>query len=372
MVEHFATITEEALNDLRKRLGVIINETQPYIEEATRDNIRHWAHGIGDTNPLWLDEAYAGKTGWGGIIASPTILYAFSKIVSGYVGGLPGVHAMYSGTDWRWYLPIRLNDRIKPRSYLKDLVEKNTQFAGRAIQQIYHTSFHNQKNELIAEADSWCFRTERRAARDRAKYHSEGVSLKKYSKKDLDEIFHAYENEVIRGADKRYWDDVSVGEELNRIVKGPMTPTTVIVFDQGWGGLYLKAHKLAYQQYKAHPALGIPNALGIPEPPERVHWENELARDVGVPAAYDYGPERVSWLGNLVTNWMGDDGFLKKLNVQVRRHNILGDTTWCYGKVVRKFVDGDDHIIECSVQAVNQNGEISAIGEASVVLPGRK
>jgi len=29
--------------------------------------------------------------------------------------------------------------------------------------------------------------------------------------------------------------------------------------------------------------------------------------------SYDYGPERVSWLGNLVTNWMGDDGFMKLL-----------------------------------------------------------
>jgi hypothetical protein len=61
---------------------------------------------------------------------------------------------------------------------------------------------------------------------------------------------------------------------------------------------------------------------------------------VGVPGAYDYGPERVSWLGHLVTNWMGDAGVLRRLNVQVQRHNLIGDTTWCRGEVTGKEDDG--------------------------------
>ena len=32
---------------------------------------------------------------------------------------------------------------------------------------------------------------------------------------------------------------------------------------------------------------------------------------VGAPGAYDYGPERCSWLTHHLTNWMGDDGFLR-------------------------------------------------------------
>jgi crotonobetainyl-CoA:carnitine CoA-transferase CaiB-like acyl-CoA transferase len=41
-----------------------------------------------------------------------------------------------------------------------------------------------------------------------------------------------------------------------------------------------------------------------------VHWDEEFAREVGAPGAYDYGPERCSWLTHHLTNWMGDDGFL--------------------------------------------------------------
>ena len=35
---------------------------EPWCYEATRDNIRHYAHGIGDDNPLWCDPDYAAKT----------------------------------------------------------------------------------------------------------------------------------------------------------------------------------------------------------------------------------------------------------------------------------------------------------------------
>ena len=90
---------------------------------------------------------------------------------------------------------------------------------------------------------------------------------------------------------------------------------------------------------------------------------------VGVPAAYDYGPERISWLGHLMTDWIGDDGFLNRLNVQVRRHNIIGDLTTCGGTVTRKWVDDDGHFVEVAVVATNQRGEQTAVGTAVATLP---
>ena len=53
---HFPKITEQGMDDLRRRIGVRIENTlEPWCHEATRDNIRHYAHGIGDDNPLWCD-----------------------------------------------------------------------------------------------------------------------------------------------------------------------------------------------------------------------------------------------------------------------------------------------------------------------------
>ncbi|MBI2529244.1 MAG: MaoC family dehydratase N-terminal domain-containing protein [Candidatus Rokubacteria bacterium] len=355
----FPTITDEALAELRGFLGRPVRRPEPYIEVASRDAIRHWAHGIGDRNPHWAAHR----------VAPPTILFAMDRIVSGYVGGLPGIHAMYGGTDFRWRLPIREGDRIVGESILLDLVEKQSTFARRAVQQIYRTTFVNQDGAAVCEADSWCFRTERDTARERKKYRP--ADPHRYSPEEIAPIREAYRNEAIRGAEPRYWEDVAPGDALPELVKGPLTVTSVVAFVQGWGSLYVRAHGLAFDLFDRHPALGISNAFGVPEPPERVHWDDALARAVGVPAAYDYGPERVSWLGHLVTNWMGDAGLLRRLNVQVRRHNLIGDTTWCRGTVRAKAAAEGRGEVTLDLRAVNQRGETIALGEAVVVLPRR-
>ena len=352
----FPVITDEALAALRARLGRPVPRPEPYIEVATLDAIRHWAHGIGDRNPYWRAAG----------VAPPTILFAMDRIVSGYVGGLPGVHAMYGGTDFRWERPIRAGERVTGESVLRDLVAKPSRFARRTFQQIYRTTFTDQAGQIVCAADSWCFRTERDTARERAKYGA--VAPHRYDGAALEAIRRAYRDEAVRGAEPRRWEDTSVGETLPEVVKGPLTVTSVIAFVQGWGSLYVRAHGLAWDLFERHPALAIPNAFGVPEPPERVHWDEALARAVGVPGAYDYGPERVAWLGHLVTNWMGDRGALRRLNVQVQRHNLIGDTTWCRGTVSGKAAGGAVHL---ALAAVNQRGETTAAGAAEVLLPSR-
>jgi len=355
----FPTITGEALTALRARIGQPVRRPEPYVETATRDAIRHWAHGIGDRNPLWAAAR----------LAPPTILFAMDRIVSGYVGGLPGIHAMYGGTDFRWRRAVREDDRLVGASVLLDLEEKASAFARRAIKQTYRTTFTDGGGGLVCEADSWCFRTERDTARERAKYAP--AEPHRYTAEALEHIRRGYRDEAVRGATPRYWEDVAIGEALPEVVKGPLTVTSVVAFVQGWGSLYVRAHGLAFDLFERHPALAIPNAFGVPEPPERVHWDDALARAVGVPSAYDYGPERVAWLGHLVTNWMGDAGGLARLAVQVRRHNLIGDTTWCRGTVTGRALVEDRGEVTLGLTAVNQRGETIAVGQAVVVLPRR-
>src|SRR5260370_14022079 len=125
-----------------------------------RTRVRHWEHGSGDRNPFWAAAR----------VAPPTFLFAMDGIVSGYVSGVPGIHAMYGGTDFRWRLPIREGDRVVGRSVLLDLEEKASSFARRAVKQTYRTTFVDDAGAVVCEADSWCFRTERDTARERKKY----------------------------------------------------------------------------------------------------------------------------------------------------------------------------------------------------------
>lgn len=370
----FPKITDEGLEQLSQRIGRPIENTlEPWCHEATRDNIRHYAHGIGDDNPLWCDPEYAAGTKYGGLVALPSFLFATSRIISGYVGGLSGVHAMWAGADWNWHEPVRRNDEITTKAYLKDLVEHQTRFAGRAIQQIYHVDFYNQDGTLVADADSWCFRTDRDEARERGTKYEEARARepRRYTKEELDDFYDLYGREEVRGATPRYFEDVEVGQELTPLAKGPMTVTGFIAYAQGWGGLYIRANKLAWKQIRAHSGLGIPNRFGIPDCPERVHWEEEFARMVGTPGAYDYGPERCSWITHHLTNWMGDDGFLRRAHCKIRRHNPEGDLLIFTGKVIAKRVEDGRHLVDIEQEARNQDGELSVIGGGTVELPHR-
>lgn len=370
----FPKIIDRDLEALGRRIGVKITETaEPWCYEATRDNIRHYAHGIGDDNPLWCDPAYASNTRHGGIIALPSFLFATNRIVSGYVGGLPGVHAMWSGADWTWHKTVNRNDEIHTEASLKALIPHDTRFAGRAIQQIYNVQFYNQNGDKVAEADSWCFRTERDHAREAGTKYKEvrERAPRRYTEEELQEAYKLYAQEEIRGAIPRYWEDVNVGDELPVLFKGPMTVTGFIAYAQGWGGLYIRANKLAWQLIDAHPGVGIKNRFGIPDVPERVHWEEDFALEVGAPGAYDYGPERNSWLTHQLTNWMGDDGFLRKSKCQVRRHNPQGDMLFIKGKVTKQYESDGQHLVEIEQEGRNQDGELSVIGTGVVQLPSR-
>src|SRR5256712_10930309 len=229
-MSRFPVITPPALAELRARIGRPVPRPEPYIEVATRDAVRHWAAGIGDRNPFWL------RAG----MAPPTILFAMDRIVSGYVGGLPGVHAMYGGTDFRWDRPIRIGDRIVGDSVLLDLVEKPSRFAKRAIQQIYRTTFSTQRDEVVCVADSWCFRTERDTARERAKYGpAESTS---YTPAQIEEIARAYGAEQIRGATLRRGGGGPIGGAPPPVVEGPPALAPLLPLILGWGRLYIRAH----------------------------------------------------------------------------------------------------------------------------------
>ena len=82
----FSRITEDAVADLRSRIGKPIKRvTAPFYREINDDAARNFAHAIGDDNPLWTDPSYGATTRWGAQLAPPSILYSTDNVVSGAV-----------------------------------------------------------------------------------------------------------------------------------------------------------------------------------------------------------------------------------------------------------------------------------------------
>ena len=96
------------------------------------------------------------------------------------------------------------------------------------------------------------------------------------------------------------------------MVKGPLTLRDLVTWVMGAGSPYMRAHRFALEYERRHPSIVmIDSQTGQMDVPELVHMEETRAQEIGIPGAYDYGCQRSSWLGHVLTNWMGDDGFLK-------------------------------------------------------------
>jgi hypothetical protein len=148
-----------------------------------------------------------------------------------------------------------------------------------------------------------------------------------------------------------YYEDVEVGTEITPVAKVATTQMLV-----RWAG-----------------SSGDFNPL---------HYEDTFAADQGVGSPIVHGQLKRAWLGHLMTSWIGDEGFLKKLSCQFRAmdyprkmKDIIvpaeGETWWCKGRVTNKCVEGEQHMVECEIWVENGKGAKTTLGAATVILPSR-
>jgi hypothetical protein len=148
-----------------------------------------------------------------------------------------------------------------------------------------------------------------------------------------------------------YWEDVQEGTELPTLPK--VADSLMLV---KWAG--------ASGDFNPH------------------HYEEQFAQSQGTGGVIVHGLLKHAWLVQLVTNWMGDEGFMKKFSCQYRgldRPRKMktmnepqdGETWQCKGKVIKKYTEGDDHLVDLEIGVVNGQGETTTPGTATVTLPSR-
>ena len=133
--------------------------------------------------------------------------------------------------------------------------------------------------------------------------------MAEYTEKELEEIYAAQDREEIRGANPRFWEDVKVGDELTPVVRGPVTDNEA----RAW-------HAGGHCSSIVGPVKSYP--MG-----RRNRWRRISLLHNGVGTAHPRqalaGQQPEAWRFILLTNWMGDDGFIWKFNDQIRRFTML-------------------------------------------------
>jgi acyl dehydratase len=360
--DSFATIDDEMIERERKRVGTVLRRPSPFIELASRDAIRHWAEGIGDRNPLWLDDSYAATTKWGGMLAPPTIAMALTSCVA---SGFRALHAWHLGTSMEWSRPIRRDETFDAVDILESISQVQSSYSGpNTWDQVIKSEITERSTGEVACAHRLNIRRfERNAGRESRKEQRERAT---YTPDELMVYAEEALAERPRGKETLRVADVNVGDQLGSIVRGPLTSSDCLAFMRGWGGAYILSHADMWEFVKRHKGAFPLDESGVPDTPERTHWSDAFARKVGAPTAFDYGPQRIAWCGTLVTNWMGDDAFLRRLDVALRAPNYHGDVVRLTGQVTQ--VDIATRTVNIDLAGHNQLGSLIVDGHAVVEL----
>ncbi len=356
---------DEFIAKTREMTGLEVREREPWNSEASADAIRHFAYGTDDNNPLWLDAAHAANSRYKKLVAPPAFLVSvLYPILHGSPVEAP-LSSLIGGVEFEWFLPVLIGDTLRAKSVQKDMYEKKSKTGRRLIFVISECTYWNQGGKIVARATGTMIRT--------TQVGTELLferPIRRYTDQELEEIGQAFKSERQTGNQTLCWEDVAVGQEIPPIVRGPLTIGDMVCWNAAVGPSY-KAGRMGYLDLLKAPHAAVPNPItGWKVKYSQQHEDFNLAAQRGMPGPFDNGVMRFAWVSPLLTNWMGDDGFLRRLYVQVRTPNIYGDTTWYRGKVVEKLRDGGP-VVKVEITGINQAGETTTRGSAEVVLPTR-
>lgn len=370
--------------------------------EITADTIRYFALAVGDDNPLWLDAKHAAETR-GGLVAPPTFLWtAFmspmffpsESPVKSKGGGFPGMQAIFAGAQFRFARPIKPGDRFRSTSMRIGIVDPEDRVEGDflgdeadlvsaldaarayhpdpdgplAVQVEKHCCFDAATGEQIGSLIENSARIEPEAI-DPAKGRWGGFAPRRYSMAEIERIEGHYLGEAAnrRGATPRYWQDVSVGERLPILVKGPLTLLSLTAFFIGAPAFFNLTDRVLYNFTSRFPeSVKRDPESNIAVVPEEMHWHPHMARQLSMPAGIDLGSQRIAWLAHLVTDWMGDHADIELLDVWFHRPMFLSEAAWVNGSVAEVLPEGK---VRISLELTTFDGELLSTGTAVVALP---
>ena len=97
-----------------------------------------------------------------------------------------------------------------------------------------------------------------------------------------------------------------------------------------------------------------------------IHYDQEFARSVALPGVILHGLLKAGYLGQLITDWLGDRGTLKTFDVSYRGLDVPGQPYRCRGRVTR--VEGNE--VELEIWGEDPEGKKTTVGTATVELRG--
>lgn len=362
----YPELSPELIAEARGLIGIPLRR-RPHYSVATHEVLLRWSKALGSRNPLYADPVYGAlNTPWATQVGHPTAILAFDDTI--VAPKLAGIHTIYAGVTIQWERQLRAGDTVCAEATLVAVEERTGRFCGSMVLQTGEVRYTDGGGRLVAVAQPRILRTPRDEARRRAKYA--GLTRYRYTPDEMRRIMQAYEDEVVRGDDPRYFEDVNEGDELPPVVKGPLTTEDMNFF------IGEIAETRAFREFLAHARRHPADVYwhedkGMPDSWDASFLLDKVAQEFGFPCAHDTGLQRVAWMEMLVTNWMGDIAMLRELDVRLDAPFLHADTAWLTGGVTHTAISDRRAYVTLSLKCANQREEVVARGTAIVELPSR-
>jgi acyl dehydratase len=141
-------------------------------------------------------------------------------------------------------------------------------------------------------------------------------------------------------AEQVYYEDVNVGDEIPTLVKN-CTTQQLVMWATGSGDMY------------------------------PIHYDKDFAVGNGLPGVIVHGALKHAFLGQMLHDWIGEKGEIRKYSCQYRAMDVPGQDIICRGVVTNKAQDGGLNLVELDIWTEKASGEKTSPGKATVVLPSR-
>ena len=352
------------------------NYPQPCVcmnTRITNDTIKRLVDAIGDTNPLYRDPEYAKKTRYGGIIAPPC--WTFSITYGVYPEfATPDYSSLYVGDRLTWYLPASPGDKIDYKSAWPTNVEvKQTRTGGQTVfcDGVHEFQRHQGGIPLVRHEYTTCYIPINTS--NYSKIQS-GAEKREYTQEYMESVFAAQDAEKPWGSTPHYFEDVSIGETLAPVVRGPFSVSESNIWTNAAGQYFFSSDRL-------HRMVHEQSGWGFYQPEMNVWFnlhENSFDDWGGVrehSGSYvpgGFGSQRAAWVMLMLNNFASDEGFLWKLNLQHRRKGGFHNVFWSSGVVTEKHVENGRCWVDIDVRIEDQTGAMLLKGDAKVILPSRE
>jgi len=381
-LKEFEKIVDETVAQKKSRAGETspwalgsITDAWPYSNTvATPDLIRHYVDALGDENPLFRSEEYARNTIYGGIVAPPTFITCIAPTFTSQPAKLYGWHAMNGGSGFRFFKTIHVWDKISGFDTYLGIEEKARKDRPyRLFIETTRRTYVNQRDEMVAYVDSRFVVTAAHPESGGLEAAFDPMPPHHYSQEELDEIAKCYQsmNENRSGATPQYWEDIEEGDKIHPVVQGPIDVTDEVAMFSATTHI-CKGFGIKWKQITSSPWYPLDTRTGAHACGAEVHLTSEAGKRVGYPAAVSLAIVMEGGVDQMITNWMGDNGFLKKLDVMSRRPVPLGYTNWINGKVTRKYVENGEHLVDLEIECKRQDDALAMQCAATVLLPSRE